>query len=181
MMATAKSGKKTIGIMGIVCILAISVCLMISTIQIQESYAETKTVSGTFKLAYNLAKNHIINPDTKCTVLVTNRLFTLNSTESIWNNASYYYVSTEMDFTMVGGDSKIYAVITHPGGDQTFIESEGTWKFGSLEGGYNWSFESNGKFIGGTGKFKGIKALWKFKGKGKEDKEIIGEWEVKHY
>ena len=38
------------------------------------------------------------------------------------------------------------------------------------------SFDYKGRFIRGTGKFKDIKALWKFKGKGKK-----GEWEVQYY
>jgi hypothetical protein len=181
MTTTAKYSKKTIGFMSIVFILAVLVFLMISIIQVQESFAEAKTVSGTFKLAYNLAKYQSINPDTKCAVSVTNSLFTLKSAESIWNNATFYRVSNETNFTMAGGDRKVYGVITHPDGDQAFIESDSSWKFGTLKGGYNWSFESDGKFIGGTGKFKGTKALWKFSGKGKGSEVMIGEWEVNYY
>ena len=59
-----------------------------------------------------------------------------------------------------GGDLRHYGVITHPGGDQTFVESEGSWKMDNSVAGFNWSFELSGRFVGGTGKFERIRALW---------------------
>ena len=49
------------------------------------------------------------------------------------------------------------------------------------KGEFNWSFETRGLFIGGTGKFEGFKAIWKVKGKGSGRRKIIGDWEVEYY
>jgi hypothetical protein len=53
------------------------------------------------------------------------------------------------------------------------LEKEGVFNFLILE--------SKGRFTRGTGKFEGIKAIWKSKGKGQYQSNIIGEWEVEYY
>jgi hypothetical protein len=180
MMIIEKSGKKIIGIKGIVCILIISVCLLVSLIQSQKAYAETKKFSGTSKLAADLTRV-TIRLSEKTPIGVRSGLYVLSSTDPAWNNASFFYVTVTIDPTGnygEGEDYRTYGTITHPGGDQTFFESQGSWKW-DKEGGLSaWSFESNGMFIGGTGKFEGIKAIWKLKGKGMTRTEITGEWEV---
>jgi hypothetical protein len=178
-MATAKGGKKITGILSFVFIWLISVGLMVSLIPNQEAWAGKKKISGTATLAIHLNRS-MLAISGKTPVRVTSRLYVLNSTDPAWDNASYFHVSVAIDPPGFGDDFSTYAVITHPGGDQTFIESEGSWKY-VYEGEYEWSSESKGQFVGGTGKFEEIKALWKFKGKAKKgDSEIIGEWEVEY-
>jgi len=180
MLTLVKSGKKIVGIWGIVCILAISVCFLFSLIQSQEAYAEKKKVSGTSKLATTpcpLIKADLFPSNCNSTVRVEGRLYVLSSTDPAWNNASFFYVFVTVEPIRDKNDYKSYAVITHPGGDQTFIESDGSWE---RKGDWNWAFESYGRFVGGTGEFEHIRALWKFKGKGRFHTKVIGEWEVEY-
>ena len=185
MLAPAKSGAKTIGIWSIVGILAILVCPLVSLIQSQEAYAKGKKVSGTSKLVTNLISAVIPG---KTPVKVTNDIFVLNSTDPAWNNATLYEVTVQIDPAPgLVGDVRIYSVITHPGGDQSFIETQGSWKGDDSVPGYTWSYETkNGMFVGGTGKFEGISAIWKSKLRGLSYgsaplKKAIGEWEVQYY
>jgi len=139
-MTIAKSGKKLVGIWGIVCILAISVCFLFSLIQSQKAYAETKKISGTLKLATALT-NATFGHAGKTRVGVLSYLYVLSSTDPAWNNASFFSASITIDPTGQGDDYRVYGAITHPGGDQTFIESRGSWKL-EREGEFNWSSES---------------------------------------
>ena len=181
MLTLVKSGKKIVGIWGIVCILAISACFLFSLIQSQEAYAEKKKVSGTSKLATTrpspLINADLIPSNCNSTVRVEGRLHVLNSTDPAWNNASLFCVFVTVEPIRDKNDYKSYAVITHPGGDQTFIESDGSWERNEY---WNWAFESYGRFVGGTGEFEWIRALWKFKGKGSWHTKVIGEWEVEY-
>jgi hypothetical protein len=155
MMAKAKSGKKTMGIWGIVCNMVISACLLMSLIQSQEAYGETKKVSGTFKLGIDVAQDTIYLPG-KTPVRVYCRLYVLNSTDPDWNNASLFYVSLHIDPTGLGQDYYDYAVITHPDGEKTFIKSEGTWKWKPGEIASKWYFEEKGRFIMVQANLKGL-------------------------
>ena len=180
-MATAKSGAKTIGIWSIVGILAILVCPFVSLIQSQEAYAEEKKVSGTSKWLFGLPRSKITQPG-KTPVVVNGGVYVLNSTDPTWNNASFCDVSIHIDWTpYVGNNYKTYAVITDPGGDQAFTLSDASWKMDKSVEGLIWSAEANGTFVGGTGKFEGIKAHWKLKLKGFGQRKIIGEWEAQYY
>jgi len=180
MLTLAKSGKKIVGIWGIVFTLAISTCFLFSLIKSQEAYAEKKKVSGTSKLVMQpatLIKSELFPSNCNSTVGVEGRLYVLNSTDPAWNNASLFCIFVTVEPIRDKNDYKSYAVITHPGGDQTFIESDGSWE---RKGGLNWAFESYGRFVGGTGEFEWINALWKYKGKGGVHSMIIGEWEVEY-
>ena len=72
-----------------------------------------------------------------------------------------------------------YGVITHPGGDQTFIKfaSRLTSETGVIEV----TGEHEGFFIGGTGKFKDIKARWLLKWKRTAAGEGTAEWKVEYF
>ena len=50
-MATPRGGTKVIGSWAIVCIFLLMVCFIMSVIQRQETYAETKKVSGKVRLS----------------------------------------------------------------------------------------------------------------------------------
>jgi len=185
MLAPVKSGMKTIGIWSIICILAILICPLMSLIQTQEAYAKGKKISGTSEFVTTLVQTTIPG---KIPVMVITSVDKLKSTDPDWNNASIYTVAIQVDppslpspASRVGDDLRFYSVITHPDGDQAFIESQGSWKEDTSVPGYRWSFERNGAFITGTGKFEGIKALWRFKGRGAYTTHKTGEWEVQYY
>jgi len=181
-MATVKSGKKTMGIWSIVCILVILVCSLFLFIGTQKTYAsDTKKVTGTFKFTNSLTNVTFKEADMK-PVKVTCNHFVLNSTDPTWNNATYYATSFTInpDSAMGGNPYRVYGVITHPGGDQMFIEAQESLKEAS-EGYFDWAFETEGLIIGGTGKFERLRAIWKYKGKGLGLLKALGEWEVEYY
>ncbi len=140
MITTAKSVKKTIGNWRIVFILVIPVYLLVSLIQYQEAYAETKKISGTFKAIVQLS--------------FCARHSVLSSADPDWNNARFFSASS-LEFTKPGYFNG-YSVITHPSGDQTFIKF--TDKMISSDGhretgGSETTGETEGFFMKGTGKF----------------------------
>ena len=84
---------------------------------------------------------------------LNNYLRVFKSTNSDWDNTTSYsfYV------THGSGESlKGYIVDVHSNGDQTVREFEGTWKFEDNKG----EGKTEGWFISGTGKFKGISGKW---------------------
>ena len=99
-MTIKKNGNNMSGIWRIACILAIWACFLLLVIQSPEAYAETKKVTGTSKLAYHL-EQVTISSSGKTPVRITNRLYTLNSADPDWDNASFYYIAIGMDTDMV--------------------------------------------------------------------------------
>ena len=190
MMTIEKSDKKIVSIWNIICILTILACFLFSLIQSKIAYAETKKISGTFtfKILNALTNIKLSNPGTgKTPVGISSWHYLLSSTDPAWNNASLFCVNVTIDAISAiypdgeGDDYKTYGVITHPGGDQAFFESKGSWKL-EKEGEFSFlTLESKGRFVKGTGKFEGIKAIWKSKGKGQYYSTIIGEWEVEYF
>ena len=100
----------------------------------------------------------------------------LKSADPDWNNARYFnivYDESVKELTQKG-----YGVITHPGGDQTFIEFVGKVTSRSAA---DAAGENKGFFIGGTGKFKGIRARWKAKWAETMTEGLSAEWEVEYF
>ena len=177
MLTLAKSGKKIVGIWGIVCILAISACFLFSIIQSQKAYAETKKVSGTIKFL-RLAKYQtaFADCDGALDLIATHGI--LSSDDPDWNNARLFSVGA---WWMIAKDEqwRSYGSITHPGGDQTvFVEFRD--KITSTAG-PDMTGESEGFFIRGTGKFGDIKARWLLKWSMKVGKGSTGEWVVEYF
>ena len=170
MMTIAKNRKKTIGIWAIVCTLVISACFLLPLIQNQEAYAETKKVTGTLKdtVPLGCGARHSV----------------LSSADPDWNNARFFSAGWRKFKFTKPGHFKGYGVITHPGGDQTFIQyviktvpSDGRRETGGSE----WTGETEGFFISGTGKFKGIKARWMSKWKHTVTEGWMVEWGVEYF
>lgn len=175
-MVTARRVKNTIIIWAIVCTLAISVCLMGSLIHPQEVYAGEKSISGTYKGLKRLAQSRIPVAEPKGQGKVRARNSVLRSADPDWNNAGFFEVT--LDKSILEETQMGYGVITHPGGDQTFIEYEG--KLTSHSGAES-TGEKKGFFIGGTGKFKGIRARWLLKWSFKMGGDMEGEWKVEYF
>jgi hypothetical protein len=171
MTLSEKGGKKIISIQGFVCILLISICLMASLIESQEAYADTKKVSGAYKNPIPLTSTLIRLANSELRVFHV----LLKSSDPDWNNARLFYI--EYPEPTEDYHSKGFGTITHPGGDQTFIEYVN--KLTPTTGGADRNGEINGSFIGGTGKFKAIRARWLVKWK--NERLTVGftsEWEI---
>jgi hypothetical protein len=165
----------------IVSLLVIVAWLLVSLLQSHDAFAESKKVSGTRKVVTELARSGLditLGDASYFVGFLTNRLWVYSSTDPAWNNATAYsVVFSEQAIRAFKG----FIVVTHPGGDQTFLEIEGTWEETGFPkgqvGGYAGQWE--GRFLGGTGTFKGIRgrltATWKLSTKG-----VTGEWEAEY-
>ena len=69
-----------------------------------------------------------------------------------------------------------YDAITHPGGDQTFTEYKA--KEEPLAGGVD-IYEAKGRYVGGTGRFKGITGSSTFKQRWTLA-EVTAQWETEY-
>lgn len=176
MMIIAKSCKKPVGSRGITCVFFVMVCFIVSLTHAQEAYADKKMVSGTLKELPRLATTRIALANSKTKGFLDVNRSVLSSLDPDWNNARLFYIfysepSKDYDF-------KGYGVITHPDGDQTYIEFVSKITSSS---GADASGEKKGFFIGGTGKFEGIRARWLLKTTGSMSKDMVGEWVVEHF
>lgn len=152
-MIATKNGKRINGIWAITCTLVFSIGIMVSLISIQEAYAEKKKITGTSKMHSTVARTQIpaSDPNDRGWLIVGHSV--LNSADPDWNNARYFYIvysEPTKDY-----DYKGYGNITHPGGDQTFVEFKGIIASAS---GTNAVCDTKCFIIGGTGKFEGIRA-----------------------
>jgi hypothetical protein len=174
-MGTVKGSKKTVTIWGLVAILVISAWLLVPLIRSQEVYAESNKVSGTTESVTRLAQETIRLPDMINSIGFNVSHWVLSSTDPDWDNAHVFYVRyTHPTKLMV---VKGYTAITHPGGDQTFFKYEGKVE---PSGGVDQIQEAKGRYIGGTGKFKGITGSWTSKLKFTQTEGITVEWETEY-
>jgi hypothetical protein len=175
-MTTINKSKATIINRGLTIIFLV-ICFLISLIQSQESYAEMKKVTGTTKAFVRLTETHITVAHSPRKGRLSVYHVVLNSSDPDWNNAPLFWV--EYDESKKEWDRKGYGVITHPGGDQTFIKH--ARRMTSSTGIIEATGEQEGFFIGGTGKFKDIKARWLLKWKRTVKKEWAAEWKVEYF
>ncbi len=156
----------------------ITICLLLSLIQSQEVYAEMKKVSGTWKQVKMLLGSDTLYGKTM--VNFVNRLYVNSSADADWDKAKSFDVNYTINRTFQGDDFSGCTAITHPNGDQTFIQYDGSWKFVLPRDGFKWTSESKGKFTGGTGKFEGIWGTYTSKIKGDGQGNRTGEWEAEY-
>jgi hypothetical protein len=128
----------------------ISVMAALLLLQGREACAEGKKVSGTTESVEPLAQDNIIIPKERIFIHFRIQLWVLRSANPDWDNARTF--SIRFDHPTKITWFKGYMATTHPGGDQTFMRFEG--KEESL--GARAIYEAKGRYIGGTGKFKGI-------------------------
>ena len=153
-------------------------CFLLSLFQNPEAYAEMKKVTGTSKIVNNLLDYEKHYGQSK--VRFVNILQIYSSAEPDWNNAKVFNACYYVDSTHQGDDYDGCLVIMHPNGDQTFMQYEGSWNWVLPRKGYQWISDTKGRFTGGTGKFKGIRGSFKYKGKGDGKKDLGGEWVVEY-
>jgi hypothetical protein len=96
---------------------------------------------------------------------------TLTSLDPAWNGAHIFSVRFSDPFMRQERRSHGHMVITHPNGDQTFVEYQLRWK------GLDW--ETSGHFVGGTGRFSGITGKWRVRGTPTPTSDA-GQWEAEY-
>lgn len=79
----------------------------------------------------------------------------LASEDPAWNNARFFFI--QYGEPRKGYDERGYGVISLPGGDQTHIKFFNKWTSST---GFELTGERKGVFVGGTGKFAGIKGSY---------------------
>ena len=173
-MTTINKSKVTIINWGLTTIFIV-ICFLLSLIQIQEAYAEMKKVSATSKRVANLFSSK--SSKMQATVRFVNTTSIYSSADPDWNNAPFSYI--EYDESAKEWGDRGYGVITRPSGDQTFIKF--MVRDISETAGIGSTGEWEGVFIGGTGKFKDIKARWLYKWKRTVTEGEVAEWEVEYF
>ena len=154
----------------------IVLCFFLYLIQSQEAYAEMKKVSGTYEQITKLVDDATIHGQTF--VRLANYRFMYSSSDPDWDKATTFNVRYYINPTYQADKYRGCAATTHPNGDQTFTEFNGSWKWVLPRDRFKWTTLYEGIFTGGTGKFKGIKGTITIKGKGETRMSHIGEWEV---
>lgn len=128
----------------------ISVMAALLLVQGQEACAGGKRVSGVTESVEPLAQDKITFPKELIFIHFRIQLWVLRSADPDWDNARAFTI--RFDHPTKIRWFKGYLATSHPGGDQTFLRFEG--KEESL--GARAIYEARGRYIGGTGKFKGI-------------------------
>ncbi len=156
-MGKTKANRVTVAIWTVASILAMVALPLVWLMQGQEACAEGKKVSGTTESVVPLAQDSIAFPKELVFIHLRVQLWVLRSADPDWDNARAFTI--RFDHPTKIEWFKGYSAITHPGGDQTFMKFEG--KEESL--GAKATYEAKGRYIGGTGKFKGITGRSSFK------------------
>ncbi len=172
-MAAAKANRVAVAIWTVATILATVASLSVLLMQSQEACAEGKKVSGTTESVMPLAQESITFPKELVFIHFRIQLWVLRSADPDWDNARAFTI--RFDHPTKIEWFKGYISTTHPGGDKTFMKFE--WKEESL--GAKAMYEAKGRYIGGTGKFKGITGTSAFKQKWTVA-ETTTQWETEY-
>ena len=138
--------------------------------------AETKRVTGTHGSVVLVARSELFLASTLLTGQLESRSRGLISQDPDWNGATLFTTTFSDQAMQLERQAPGHMVITHPGGDQTFLQYEIRWKpVGSLER----EWQLLGRFVRGTGKFKGITGTWRERGKSTTTGDS-GDWETEY-
>jgi len=174
MVPSANKGKKTIDKRVVVCAFLIVICFTLAPVLTAEVYAKGKKVSGTVKERTELTRGFIRSTSYKPPIPVgemENVFGVYSSDDPEWNGATFFSVWLIENLNFIG-----HAVITFKGGDQIFRTVKGKLKALNV---HDWTSDHRGWFVGGTGKFKGIKGTWREKIV-HEMSKVTTEWEVEY-
>ena len=138
------------------------------------AHAEPRKVTGTTGSSNVVANTLIFLASTLDTGQLQSRSRDLMSQDPDGNRANVFSTSFWDPAMQLERRARGHMVITHPGGDQTFLQYEITWKnLGPTE--LEWQIL--GLFVRGTGKFKGITGTWRERGKSTLTGDV-GDWET---
>ena len=156
-MAKTKASQVTVAVRTVATLLATVALLLICLIHGQEACAEEKKVSGITESVAPLAQDKIYFPRELIFIHLRIQLWVLRSADPDWDSARAFAIRFDHPTKITW--FKGYIATTHPGGDQTFTKFEGKEESLGAEAVY----EAKGRYIGGTGKFKGITGTSAFK------------------
>jgi hypothetical protein len=149
-----------------------------SIFHVHEAYAEMKEVSCTSEILKDLETFETELNNTK--VRLTKKLELISSSDPDWDKARVFSTYFFINPTRGGDDYRGSFAIAHQNGDQTFVSYYGSWEFKMPKDGFSWTAESKGYFIGGTGKFDGIKGSIMIKDVGRGTTRVSSDWEIKY-
>jgi len=138
--------------------------------------AEPKKVTGTSEPLVLVARTSIFLASTLDTGLLESNSRGLVSQDPDWNHATVFAVSFTDPAMRQEHQKRGHAVITHPSGDQTFVEY--TIMLKELGGG-DLDWKVLGHFVRGTGKFKGITGVLRERGRLRSTGMLI-DWEAEY-
>jgi len=140
------------------------------------AYAEARKVRGTTESSVIVANTLLFLASTLDTGQLQSRSRSAISRDPDWNQAKLFSTSFWDPAMQLEHRARGHMVISHPGGDQTFLEYEVSWKnVGPIE--IEW--QMLGRFVRGTGKFKGIIGTWRERGTSTSVGES-GDWETEY-
>ena len=173
-MASINKSKTILTNLWFPCILLIVAMFLVSLLQGPKAYAESKKVSGTVKTSSDLERNLIQSTASKPAIPVGelwNAVGSYSSADPEWNNATFFSVWFMENLNFIG-----HEIVTFKGGDQIFRTVKGRAKALNV---HDWTADYDGWFVGGTGKFEGIKGTWKAKTVLTQS-ENTTEWETRY-
>jgi hypothetical protein len=139
--------------------------------------AETKTASGKSTALVRVARTEIfLAGDPSDTGLLESLMRSLVSEDPDWNQATVFSVRFSDPHGRRERKMQGHMVVTHPNGDQTFLEYDFKWK--PSVGGTS-DFELLARFVRGTGKFKGITGSWRERGQSTASDDTSA-WQVEY-
>jgi hypothetical protein len=138
--------------------------------------AKAKKTTGTTGSSVVVLNTLMFLASTLDTGQLQSRSRGLISQDPDWNQATVFSTSFWDPAMQLEHRARGHMVITHPGGDQTFLQYEVSWhNVGPIE--LEW--EILGRFVRGTGKFKGITGTWRERGRSTSAGEG-GDWETEY-
>lgn len=149
-----------------------------SIVHVQEASAEMKKISGTFEIVKDLETIETELNNTK--VRLRKKLLLFSSSDPDWDKArvfeTYFFINPTRDGDKYRGSF----AISHQNGDLTFVSYEGSWKWKMPKDRFSWTAETEGSFIGGTGKFEGIAGAIKIEEVGRGRVRVSANWEAEY-
>jgi hypothetical protein len=156
-----------------VILLALACCLGASPTL---ASAETRKATGTVGSVVLVARTEIFMASVLLSGHLESRSRGLLSQDPDWNHAMLFSTSFMDPAMQLERQARGHMVITHPGGDQMFLQYDATWKnVGPIE--IEWQIL--GRFVRGTGRFKGITGTWRERVKSTSTGDS-GDWETEY-
>jgi hypothetical protein len=143
-----------------------------------EASAEMKKVTGTFEIVKDLETIETDLNNTK--VRLRKKLLLFSSSHPDWDKARVFETYFIINPTRDGDKYRGSFAISHQNGDLTFVSYSGSWKWKMPKDRVSWTAETEGFFIGGTGKFEGIAGAIKIEEEGRGTVRVSANWEAEY-
>jgi hypothetical protein len=141
------------------------------------AHAQAKKATGTSSQVVRVARTELFlgnNPADTGRLESLSRV--LASSDPDWNGARVFSVRFSDPFMRQERQARGHMVVTHPGGDQAFLEYHFRWK--PSQGGVT-EFDLQARFVRGTGRFQAITGSWRERGQPSASGDSSA-WEVEY-